>query len=141
MHSLEVKLATPAHWARVSNILHNILERILMYVIASWPLVLATCALLRHVNVNEANMNGDHFTTVHCVIIMELDEATLMDGTAPPCLARGTVSVHCWCPMSFTDRHLIFRDKVYGTGGPKLRVLWSKICVNIDHPSHPPKNI
>ena len=83
MHSLEVKLATPAHWARVSNILHNILERILMYVIASWPLVLATCALLRHVNVNEANMNGDHFTTVHCVIIMELDEATLMDGTAP----------------------------------------------------------
>ena len=66
-------------------------------VIASWPLVLATCALLRHVNVDEANMNGDHFTTVHYVIIMELDKANLMDGTYwPPFLVQGTVYVHCW---------------------------------------------
>ena len=57
----------------------------------------------------------------------------------PPFLAKGTVSVHWWCRMLFTDRHLIFRDKVHGTGGPKLRDLWSKICVNIDHPSHPPQ--
>ena len=104
MHSLKVKLATPAYWDRVSDLLHNILERILMDAIASSPLALATCALLRHVNVDEANMNDDYFTTVHCVIIMELDKATLMDGTGPLFWHRGqcpfTAGVPC---RSLTD--------------------------------------
>ena len=88
--------------------------------IMSWALVLATvhCSVAR-MWIRSARTV---ISSVHCVFNSRTGQS-FSSMALDPSSRTGAVSVHCWCRVSFIDRHLIFKDPVYGTGGPKLHDL------------------
>ena len=119
-------------------------------VILSWPLVLATrmyTAPARECGHGQHEWWSLHHSTlfhhtcvIHCVIITELDKDILMDGTGPFFWREQCPFIAGVACRSLTDSSHLDIGTAHETGGPKLRDLRSKICVNIDHPSYP-KNI
>ena len=70
-------------------------------------------------NLDTVSMSGDYFTSLHIVIITELDKAIVMDGTRPVFWHRERHSFIAGVACHSLADTLIFRNTVYGTGGPK----------------------